>query len=117
MVALWKLTALLGCLITASNAFSTPHSTSFKSLAVANTRAPSPSALRLSYWGDGDRARYEDALQHNMMRTDLRMFLTQRALQSFIFLLVSCRDPHTCKWLEVSESPRLNVGSTRTAEL
>jgi hypothetical protein len=37
------------------------------------------------------------------------MFLTQRALQSFIFLSVSCRDPHTVKWLEVRASQRFNI--------
>jgi hypothetical protein len=101
MFAVWKLTALLGCLVTASNGFS-PNAPGFKFHAmIANSRvAPSPTALGLSSWGDAD-ARYEDAFQHNTMRTDLRMFLTQRALQSFIFLSVSCRDPHTVKWLEV----------------
>lgn len=34
-------------------------------------------------------------------RTDVRNFLTQRAFQSFIFLLIQCRDPHTVQWLEV----------------
>ena len=34
-------------------------------------------------------------------RTDVRIFLTQRAVQSFIFLLKSCGDPHTVHWLEV----------------
>ena len=103
MCAVWKLTALLGCLVTASNGFA-PNAAGFKSHAVANSRvapAPSPTILGLSSWGDADYARYEDAFQHNTMRTDLRMFLTQRALQSFIFLSVSCRDPHTVKWLEV----------------
>lgn len=101
MYAVWKLTALLGCLVTTSNGFA-PNAAGFKPHSVANTRAaPSPTALQLSSWGDADYARYEDAFQHNTMRTDLRMFLTQRALQSFIFLSVSCRDPHTVKWLEV----------------
>ena len=45
---------------------------------------------------------YEEALIHNQRRTDVRIFLTQRSLQSFIYLLLSCRDPHTVKWLEVS---------------
>jgi hypothetical protein len=101
MFAVWKLTALLGCLVTASNGFA-PNAAGFRFQAVANNRvAPSPTSLGLSSWGDADYARYEDAFQHNTMRTDLRMFLTQRALQSFIFLSVSCRDPHTVKWLEV----------------
>jgi hypothetical protein len=95
--------ALLGCLVTVSNGFA-PNRAGFKFHEVASSRvqiAPSSTALGLSSWGDADYARYEDAFQHNTMRTDLRMFLTQRALQSFIFLSVSCRDPHTVKWLQV----------------
>jgi hypothetical protein len=104
MRAVWKLTALLGFLVTESNGFA-PNSAGLKFHAVANSRAaPSPFALGASSWGsswgDADQDRYEDAFQHNTMRTDLRMFLTQRCLQSFIFLCVSCRDPHTVKWME-----------------
>lgn len=36
----------------------------------------------------------------NKARTDIRNFLTQRALQSFIFLLSHCRDTATVRWLE-----------------
>jgi hypothetical protein len=46
---------------------------------------------------------YEEALEHNKKRTDVRRLLTQRALQNFIYLLVECRDPHTVRWLEVSK--------------
>jgi hypothetical protein len=45
--------------------------------------------------------RIEEARIHNQLRTDFRLFLTQRAIQSFIFLLQTVRDPHTVKWLEV----------------
>ena len=38
----------------------------------------------------------------NKARTDIRNFLTQRALQSFTFLLSHCRDTATVRWLEVS---------------
>lgn len=48
---------------------------------------------------------YQQALIHNQLRTDVRIFLTQRALQSFIYLLLTCRDPHTVRWLEVSLHP------------
>ncbi len=44
---------------------------------------------------------YSDALAHNIARTCVRTFLTQRAIQSFMFLLESCRDPHTVTWFEV----------------
>lgn len=49
---------------------------------------------------DDDDARYQGALARNKQRTDVRIFLTQRALQSFIYLLINCRDPHTVRWLE-----------------
>ena len=53
--------------------------------------------------GNGDSIddeRYKAALEHNKRRTDIRLLLTQRALQSFINLLITCRDPHTVRWLE-----------------
>jgi hypothetical protein len=33
-------------------------------------------------------------------RTCIRQFLTQRSVQTFLFLLSQCRDPHTVKWIE-----------------
>ena len=51
--------------------------------------------------GSIDYERYKAALEHNVRRTDVRIFLTQRAIQSFINLLITCRDPHTVRWLEV----------------
>jgi hypothetical protein len=36
-------------------------------------------------------------------RTCVRNLLTQRAIQSFMFLLLSCRDPHTVQWLQASD--------------
>ena len=45
---------------------------------------------------------HHDALAHNLRRTDPLIFLTQRAIQSFMYLLASTRDPHTIKWIEAS---------------
>jgi hypothetical protein len=42
-----------------------------------------------------------DSLSRNRARTDVRNFLTQRAIQSFVFLLEQCRDGHTASWIEV----------------
>jgi hypothetical protein len=50
-----------------------------------------------------ESSRYEDALARNKARTDVRSFLTQRAIQSFVYLLNKCRDPHTVNWMEVSQ--------------
>ncbi|CAJ1937332.1 unnamed protein product [Cylindrotheca closterium] len=46
--------------------------------------------------------RDEEALSRarNDARTDIRNLLTQRAIQSFLFLCTSVRDPHSVKWIE-----------------
>jgi hypothetical protein len=51
---------------------------------------------------DDDDDLYRDALALNKARTDIRNFLTQRAIQSFVGLLIHCRDEATVRWLEVS---------------
>ncbi|KAL9185957.1 hypothetical protein ACHAXT_003734 [Thalassiosira profunda] len=43
---------------------------------------------------------HEEIVQHNNARLCPKMLLTQRAVQSFIYLLEECRDPHSGKWLE-----------------
>jgi hypothetical protein len=45
-----------------------------------------------------DSPEYEDAVARNKARTCVRNFMTQRAIQSFMFLCETCRDPHTVKW-------------------
>ena len=45
---------------------------------------------------------FRDVGELNKARTDIRNFLTQRAIQSFLFLLSHCRDTATVRWLEVS---------------
>lgn len=42
----------------------------------------------------------DNALAHNIQRTCIKQFLTQRSIQSFIFLTGECRDPHTADWIE-----------------
>jgi len=39
-------------------------------------------------------------MARNNARTCVKSFLTQRAIQSFMFLLEECRDPHSGKWVE-----------------
>jgi hypothetical protein len=46
--------------------------------------------------------RRDDVYALNKARTDIRNFLTQRSLQSFLFLLSTCRDSATVRWIEVS---------------
>jgi len=52
--------------------------------------------LFLSY-SPNDRA-FRDWSQNS--RIDVRNLLTQRAIQSFMFLCEECRDPHSGKWIE-----------------
>jgi hypothetical protein len=59
-----------------------------------------PPILGMAAWDDEDEAQRDAAVRRNQARTDVRNFLTQRAIQSFMFLLHSCRDPHTVRWLE-----------------
>ncbi|GFH55258.1 hypothetical protein CTEN210_11734 [Chaetoceros tenuissimus] len=42
----------------------------------------------------------EKAILHNLQRTCIKQFLSQRAFQSFMFLLADLRDVHTSDWLE-----------------
>lgn len=49
-----------------------------------------------------DKNKGGDPWALNKARTDVRNFLTQRALQSFLFLLMNCRDQATVQWFEVS---------------
>jgi len=39
-------------------------------------------------------------LDRHEARVDVRSLLTQRALQSFLYLLETCRDPHSGKWIQ-----------------
>jgi hypothetical protein len=55
--------------------------------------------------GDGEMER-GDYLAHSRKRTDVRLFLTQRSIQSFIHLLLETRDPHTVRWIEVMNSAK-----------
>ena len=72
-------------------------------LAVANAFVPLSSfgtARRSSAQSVDDKSDNEKALSHNMARTDIRNLLTQRSIQSFIYLLIETRDPHTVTWME-----------------
>jgi hypothetical protein len=53
---------------------------------------------------DSDDRDRRDALARNQKRTDVRLFLTQRAIQSFVHLLLETRDPHTVRWIEVNHN-------------
>lgn len=55
------------------------------------------------YDDDGGSSRDNDAVERNRARTDVRNFLTQRSIQSFVFLLNQVRDEQSVKFIEVSQ--------------
>jgi len=57
----------------------------------------SDTSLSLSPSPDGGNY---DSVVFPKSRTDVRIFLTQRSIQSFVFLLNQCREEHTVRWLE-----------------
>mmetsp|Transcript_41174 Transcript_41174/g.99194 ORF Transcript_41174/g.99194 Transcript_41174/m.99194 type:complete len:407 (+) Transcript_41174:37-1257(+) len=65
--------------------------------------------------------RDEEALSRarNDARTDIRNLLTQRSIQSFLFLCTSVRDPHSVKWIEefLDAHNQLNFHGTGAAYL
>lgn len=56
-------------------------------------------ALQASFRYEGENHSPSEALLRQ--RTCVRTLLTQRAIQSFMDLLISIRDPHTVDWLQV----------------
>jgi hypothetical protein len=62
-----------------------------------STRIRSSSSLSAGSYGDKDR---DAIMARNNARTCVKSFLTQRAIQSFMFLLEECRDPHSGKWIQ-----------------
>jgi len=98
---------LLSCL-TGSKGFFQP---SPLIISTPNLFSKTRELLKLSYSGNQNNDefdRYYSPIDHNIQRTCLRHFLTQRSVQSFMFLLTQCRDPHTSDWLErFSESKNL----------
>ena len=48
----------------------------------------------------GKKLSREAIMARNSARCCCKAFLTQRALQSFMFLMAECRDPHSGKWIE-----------------
>jgi len=63
----------------------------------ASSFVSSSTRLSLSPSFDSDS---NDSYVFSKSRTDVRNFLTQRSIQSFVFLLNQCREEHTVRWLE-----------------
>lgn len=64
-----------------------------------NTEAPRINQIKAvgDNYSDDDM---EKAILNNLQRTCIKQFLSQRAFQSFMFLLADLRDVHTSDWLE-----------------
>ena len=48
----------------------------------------------------GKKLSREAIMARNNARCCCKAFLTQRSIQSFMFLMAECRDPHSGKWIE-----------------
>lgn len=73
------------------------QSNHFKRTNAAFSIVSSSTSLPLSFSSDRNSNGSDDFLK---ARTDVRNFLTQRSIQSFVFLLNQCREEHTVRWLE-----------------
>ena len=99
---LLSLLCVVAVLFTGSCHGFTPHPdirthTAINSAAVT-ARSRFPTMLQ-AYNENGNNDR-ESIMARNNARTCVKAFLTQRAIQSFMFLLAECRDPHSGKWIE-----------------
>jgi hypothetical protein len=56
--------------------------------------------VTFSFRDENEEVDRDYAMLQNTKRTCILHFLTQRALQSFMFLLNDLRDPHTSDWIE-----------------
>jgi len=55
-------------------------------------------------------------ISHETVNNDVRMFLSQRTIQSFMFLLTQTRDIHTLNWLDRFLKPITNRNNARSEE-
>ena len=65
-----------------------------------HTLPTSPVPSKLNLRSSSDDNSQHNAYLHNTKRTCFHHFLTQRSIQSFMFLLTQVRDPHTSDWIE-----------------
>jgi len=78
-----------------------PRSASLQtSIAQHDCRSAAVATTALSMTPPPDRSNHDEIVARNAARTDVRNLLTQRSIQSFMFLAEECRDPHTGKWIE-----------------
>ena len=68
--------------------------------ALTDESSDGPSSQQFTNKQPMQRMTYEEIVAYNNARLCPKMLLTQRAIQSFIYLLEECRDPHSGKWLE-----------------
>ena len=79
-----------------------------RSAAIKIQKQKAFSHTRLALKSKSNEHDHGKAFDHNMQRTCMQQFLTQRSIQSFMFLLTEVRDVHTCRWIETFlEAPNL----------
>lgn len=86
--------------------------------AFANTKNSNRNRVSTKIYSDyDDNGNNEDSSGASYWRlpNDFSMFLTQRSIQSFMFLTSQLRDPETCYWVEDFTKPNL-ANSNKKAE-
>lgn len=76
-----------------------------KANTVASLRSQANDNFNLDIEDDDDDDDDDD--ENEFLPVDFRTFMTQRSIQSFLFLLAQTRDPHTIKWLDGFLQPYL----------
>ena len=94
-------------------AYHSPGANAFSVSKMTNTRRPSRPMFLSFFDHDGD----SPIEQQLRARTCVRHLLTQRAIQSFMYLLLSCRDPHTVQWLQVRKEHELVLRNVPLSQL
>jgi len=76
---------------------------SFRVKAFSTSQMARARRQRQMAWSFFDNDDNADSSTNDLIRarTCFRNFLSQRSIQSFMFLLISFRDPHTVNWLKV----------------
>jgi len=98
-----------------------PHSKSLSIIKPQSSPSPSIPVLHSSFYNNRgnddeniDPKEAKEAMERNKKRTCIHHFLTQRSIQSFMFLAEQVRDPHTADWIErfLETSDLLNYHGT-----
>ena len=96
-ITFWIFLSLLQC----SSAFYSPRQTRCSTISTISSHDP----LNHFRFAMASGSFEDDGMQSTTSTQDVRSFLTQRCIQSFMYLLASTRDLHTVAWLDNFTQP------------